>query len=189
MFRIQPSRRLMSLAVVCLAAVAAAIAQEAEFQPPQPSAEHEQMAREAGTWDAEIKMWHTADGEPMLSQGTETNTMFGQYWLLSEFKSDFGGQPYEGRGQFGYDPVAKKCVGTWIDTMTPYAQKMEGAYDPKNHTLTMNTEYRDPMTGKMAKGKNVTKYIDNDTKKFEIYGPSPEGVQYKMLEITYKRQS
>jgi hypothetical protein len=177
----------MSVAILGLVAVAAAVAQE--FQPIEPSAEHEQMAREAGMWDAEIKMWHTADSEPMVSKGTETNKMFGQYWLLSEFKSNFGGQPYEGRGQFGYDPVAKKCVGSWIDTMTPYAQKMEGNYDAKTHTLTMNTEYRDPMTGKMAKGKNVTKYVDNNTKTFEIYGPSPEGVQYKMLEITYKRRS
>ncbi|MEX2168973.1 MAG: DUF1579 domain-containing protein [Pirellulales bacterium] len=189
MFRIQLSRRLMSVAVLCLVAVAASVAQEGEFQAPQPSPEHEQMAREAGVWDAKCKLWFTPDAEAVESDATETNTMLGKFWLLSEFKGNFGGMEFTGRGQFGYDPAAKKCVGTWVDTISPYMQTMEGTYDTKTHTLTMTTEGRDVHTNKVLKGKNVTTYIDNNTKKFEMYGPGPDGIEFKMMEIMYKRRA
>lgn len=189
MFRFQVSRRAMSLAVVSAVAVAAAVAQEGQQpQLPEPTEQHVQMAREAGEWNAEIKLWHAPDTDPMLSTGTETNSMLGKFWLLSEFKSEFGGMPYTGRGQFGYEPASKKCVGTWVDTMSPYMQTMEGTYDEKTHTLTMNTEGMDFMTGKVSKGKNVTTYIDDNTKKFEMYAPGPDGKVFKMMEIMYTRK-
>ena len=189
MLRTQLSRRLMSLVVLSSAAVAVAVAQEGQPpEMPKPSPEHEQMAREAGEWNAEITLWHTPGDEPAKSKGTETNTMFGKFWMLSEFKSDFGGMEYTGRGQFGYDPVAKKCVGTWIDTWTPFVQNMEGSYDEKTHTLTMTSKYYDMMAGKEVTGKNVTTYIDDNTKKFEMYAPGPDGKEYKMMEVMYTRK-
>ena len=189
MFRFQWSRRLMSLAVVTCVAVAAAVAQEGQPALPQPSPEHEQMAREAGTWSADVKMWPAPGAEPMLSKATEKNTMLGKFWLVSEFQGDFGGMEFTGHGQFGYDPIAKKCVGTWIDSISPFMQKMEGNYDVKTHTLTMNTEGMDFTTGKVMRGKNITTYIDNDTKKFEMFAPGPDGQEFKVMEIMYKRKS
>lgn len=189
MFRFQVIRRAMSLVIVSAVAVTSAVAQEGgQPQLPEPTEQHTQMAREAGTWDADIKMWPAPGAEAMVSKGTETNKMLGKFWLLSEFKSDFGGMEYTGRGQFGYDPSAKKCVGTWVDTMSPYMQTMEGNYDVETHTLSMTTEGMDFMTGKIVKGRNVTTYIDNDTKKFEMYAPGPDGKEFKVMEVMYKRK-
>lgn len=179
--------RVMSLLIGCCI-VSVSFAQQDQPQLPQPTPQHEEMAREAGTWDADVKMWPAPGAEPMMSKATETNTMLGKFWLLSEFQGDFGGMEYTGRGQFGYDPAAKKCVGTWIDTISPYIQKMEGNYDTQTHTLTMNTEGFDFQTNKVMKGKNVTTYIDNNTKKFEMFAPGPDGKMFKVMEIMYKRQ-
>src|SRR5262249_52422264 len=95
-------------------------AQEGGGPPlPKPTAEHKVLAQEAGAWDGTIKMFMAGpDAPPSVSKGVETNTLgLGGFWMLSEFKGEFGGMPFEGRGTFGYDPVKKKYVGTWIDSM------------------------------------------------------------------------
>src|SRR5687768_17037249 len=78
--------------------------------PPKPTAEHEILASEEGTWDATITSFLGGpDGEPVVSKGTEINTVLtGGLWLVSKFEADLGGMKFEGRGHFGYDPLRKK---------------------------------------------------------------------------------
>lgn len=154
-----------------------------------PTESHKQMMREAGEWTADVKMWMAPDSEPVASKGTETIEKSGDYWLLSTFTGDVGGQKFVGKSVMGYDPTTKKYVGTWFDTMTPYLTKMEGEYDVATHTLTMMAEGRDPATGETTKSKMVTMYLDDDTKTFEMYGPVPgqDGEWWKMMEVNYKR--
>ncbi|MCA9235393.1 MAG: DUF1579 domain-containing protein [Planctomycetales bacterium] len=182
------SRSLRWLAVALVATTATiAIAQTGMF-PPTPA--HRQMAREAGVWEADVKMWMAPEDVPMSSQAVETNEMLGDYWLESKFEGEFGGQKFVGKGMTGYDPAAKKFVGTWCDTMTPYLTTTEGDYDVETHTLTMMGASRDPATGEMTKSKITTKYVDDDAKVMTMYGPVPDedGQWWKMMEITYKRK-
>jgi hypothetical protein len=175
------SRFLCCLALVMSAAVASAQA------PPQPQREHQEMAREAGVWTATTKMWMDPSAEPEVGQATETNTMLGNMWLVSKFEGEFGGMPFTGHCQIGYDPAEKKYIGTWIDTMSPYLMTMEGEYNSADHTLTMVTKGRDFMTNEICQGKNVTKYVDDDHKTFTMY--QKKGDEYnKTLEIEYTRQ-
>ena len=82
---------------------------QAPSGPPKPGPEHERLKKMEGTWEASIK---TPGGE---SKGTATYKMdLGGFWLLSNFKADFGGQPFEGRGADGYDPMKKKYVAGWL---------------------------------------------------------------------------
>ena len=77
------------------------------------------------------------DAEPSVSKGTEVNEVLpGGLWLLSKFEGDFGGMKFSGRGQFGYDPVKKKYVGTWIDSTSTVLSVLEGEYDAKTKTMT-----------------------------------------------------
>lgn len=153
------------------------------------SPEHIEMAREVGTWDAETKFWMTPNADPVTSKGVETNEMFGDFWLISKFKGDIGGAPFEGRMQLGYDPVEKKYVGTWIDTMTPYVSRMSGNYDVESHTLKLVSKARDPQSGEIKTSTMVSKYIDADTKEFTMYDGGPdEEDPVKMMQITYKRR-
>ncbi len=172
-----------------LAASPVLAAEQSEMPPmPQPTVEHEQMAREAGTWDAKVTMWYEPGAEADLSTGVETNTMLGSLWLLSKFEGQMAGAPFVGHSQTGYDPTQEKYVGTWIDSISPYMTSMLGVYDVKTHTLTMNTECRCFMTGEMRTGRLVTKYVDNNTKVMEMYGPDDSGNEYLMMRIDYKRQ-
>ena len=113
------TKSLAGLCVVSSILTTSAIAQSTA----KPTDEHKIFASDEGTWDATVKSYNSGpDAEPSVSKGTEVNTlMHGGLWLLSKFEGDFGGEKFEGRGQFGYDPIKKKYVGTWIDSMSPHS--------------------------------------------------------------------
>jgi hypothetical protein len=156
---------------------------------PKPGPEHEILKKSVGTWDATVE--EMAPGAPSkTSKGTETAKLVGGLWLVSDFKSEMMGQPFEGHAVGGYDPTKKKYVGTWIDTMSPYLQTMEGTYDEKTATSTMIATGIDIATGKPSTSKMITRYESDDEKVFEIMMPveGKEGEWWKMMEITYTRR-
>ncbi len=179
------SRALLSLSLVSILNASAMAQPGAE-----PTDEHKILARDAGTWDGTIKSYMGGpDAEPMVSKGTEVNTVLtGGLWVLSKFEGDFGGMKFEGRGQFGYDPNKKKYVGTWIDSLSPNLSVLEGTYDSKTKTMTFLGE------GTSAEGikytqKMVTTTKDDDNRVFTLYmkvGDSKDEV--KFMEITYQKR-
>ena len=105
------------------------------------------------------------NAEPMVSKGTETNTVMpGGLWVLSKFEGDFGGMPFEGRGQFGYDVLKKKYVGTWIDSMTPSVCVLDGSYDAKTKTMTYVGDGVDASSKTKFTQKMVTTTKDDGTR-------------------------
>lgn len=156
--------------------------------PPQAGEQHQGLANEVGIWDAETKIWMAPGMDPMTSKATETNKMLGKMWLISEFKGDMAGMPFTGQGQFGYDPAAKKYIGTWIDTFSPYLSVMEGTME--GNKLTMISKGRDAMTGKETITKMVSTYTDEDHKTFEMFSPveGKDGEWWKMMEVSYTRR-
>lgn len=173
------------LATLLLAAIAPAVRAQMS-----PTPEHSHLESEVGVWDAEVQMWYTPDAEPVASKAVETNKMLGKLWLLSTFEGDFGGMKFTGHMQLGYDPTKKKYVGTWIDTMSPYLQTMEGTWDDKTNTSTMLATGVDLSTGKPSTSKMVTRYESDDVKIFQMLMPveGKEGEWWKMMEVKYTRK-
>ena len=151
---------------------------------PQPGPEHAMLKQDVGVWDATVEMFMKPGEPPSVSKGTEIVTMVGGFWQVSDFKSEMMGMPFEGRGATGYDPVRKKYVGTWIDTMTPGYYTVEGTYDPATKTMTATMEGPDP-TGVVTKTKETTEWKDDGTRVFTMYGP--DGTT-PMMRISYKRR-
>jgi hypothetical protein len=173
----------------CLVALCPVISSAQEPEMPKPGPEHALLAKDVGVWDADVKMFMDPTAPPQESKAVETNTMFGDFFLKSEFKGDFGGMPFTGTGINGYDPFKKKYVGTWCDTFSPTMMLMEGTYDEKSGELTMTADTVD-MTGKPAKAKMVTKHNPDGTRHFTMYMKSeatgPDWV--KNMEVTYTRR-
>jgi hypothetical protein len=181
------SKTLIRLCGVASILGASAMAQ----QPPSPTAEHKILASDEGTWDATIKSFTAGpDAEPMISKGTEVNTVLsGGLWVLSKFEGDFGGMKFEGRGQFGYDPNKKKYVGTWIDSMNPTLSVLEGEYDPKTKTMTFTGEGTGPDGKTKYTQKMVTTTKDDGTRVFTLFMKF-DGMkdETKFMEITYQKR-
>jgi hypothetical protein len=152
--------------------------------PPTPGPEHEMLKKDVGTWDATVEMFMAPGAPPSVSKGTETVTMLGGFWQVSEFKSEMMGQPFEGRGATGYDPAKKKYVGTWVDTMTPSYYTLEGTYDAATKTMSALMDGPDP-SGAVTKTKQTTEWKDADTRVFNMYAPDGKTVG---MRITYKRR-
>jgi hypothetical protein len=179
--------------LACLAASILTASAMAQDQPKivKPTAEHEILAADVGTWDATIKTFMGGPGsEPSVSKGVEVNElMAGGLWILSRFEGTFGPAKFEGRGQFGYDPVKKKYVGTWVDSMSPTLSVLEGNYDAKTRTMTYVGDGYDPDHKAKYTQKMVTTTKDDGTRVFSLYMKfEGEPSEAKFMEITYTKR-
>lgn len=150
---------------------------------------HKALAHEVGTWDAETKLWMDPDSKPIVSKGVEKNKMLGEHWVIGKFESEMFGQKFHGQSQVGYDPVKKKFVGTWIDSMSPMLNLLEGTMN--GNTLTMYAKGIDPETGEEKTTKMVSTYPDANHKTFTSFDPVPgkEGEWLKTMEVNYTRRN
>ncbi len=156
-----------------------------------PTPDHERLARNVGTWDATVKSWMQGTGsDPSVSKGVEVAKMMpGGLWVLSEFHGKFGDAAFHGQGQTGYDPVKKKYIGTWVDSMSPAMMITEGDFDPQTKTFTMYSKGVDP-AGKPYDAKMVDVHKDKDTRVFSMSMKPDEtrGEYIKVMEISYVKR-
>jgi len=179
-------------ATLCLATFATAFTAIAQDGPPQATAEHKILAAEEGTWDAKISSYMAGpDTPPAVSKGVEVNTLMpGGMFLISKFEGDMAGVKFEGRGHFGYDPLKKQYVGTWIDSMSPALTVLEGSYDAKTKTITYTGSGVDPMSKTKYTQKMATTTKDDGTRHFTFSMKSEQtGDKYvKFMEIVYTKR-
>jgi hypothetical protein len=156
----------------------------------KPTEQHKMLLEhEVGDYDVEVRTYMAGpDAEPAISKGTDKVVKVGDVWVLSEFKGDFGGLPFTGRGITGYDPHKKKFVGSWIDSMSASMMVLEGDYDAATKTLTMFSESTDP-AGNRAWAKLTTLYKEDGTKLFTLaMAPEKDGEYVKAMEVVYSRK-
>jgi hypothetical protein len=179
----------LAAGLLLLAIFGTTYAQEPEWMI-KPTKEHELLKKDVGTWDATVKIWTSEDAKPIESKGTEKNELLkGGMWLVSRFEGEAGGMPFSGVGISGYDPVEKKYVGTWVDTMTPHIMLTKGDYDEETKTFTGTAEGRDAMTREKYTAKLVSRYLDDDRRVFELHMPGKDGKHFKVMEISYQRSA
>jgi hypothetical protein len=165
---------------------------KAQQTPPKPTGEHKILAADGGTWDAAITSYQNGpDSEPTVTKGVEVNTVLsGGLWVSSTFQADFGGHAFEGRGQFGYDPIKKKYVGTWIDSMSPSLSVLDGSYDAKTKTMTYTGDGVCPIDGSKLVQRMVTTTKADGSREFTLYitGTPTGGKEAKIMHINYTKR-
>jgi hypothetical protein len=173
--------------VIALAVLNAGMAQEPDAYLGRPEPEHAVLKEDIGRWKAEMKVWMAPDAPPEMTTGTETNRLLGGLWLISDFRAEFAGEPYQGHGINGYDPVKKKYVGTWVDSMSKTMISMEGDYDAATKTMTMLGKSYDPAQQKLIDTKIGTSTKDENTRTMAMYmlPAGPGGEEIKAMEVTY----
>jgi len=160
--------------------------QEAMF--PKPGPEHEILKKDAGIWEATVEENVEPGAPPKVSKGIETNTLAcGGLWLVTDFKGEMMGQPFQGHGVTGYDPQKKKYVGIWVDGMSSALGLLEGTYDAAKKTMTNMYESHDP-TGKPVKMKMVTVWTGEDSRAWTASMVGDDGKEISMLSIKYRRK-
>jgi hypothetical protein len=155
-------------------------------QPPMPQAgpEHEILKRDVGVWDVTMEINPPGMG-PFTMTGVETNTLFGDRWLLTEYKSDMMGQLFEQHGISGYDPAKKAYVSVWANTMSTNLSTGEGTFDAATNTLTGSSEMEDPAGGR-TKAKTVATWPGPDERVVKLYMPADAPQPF--MTMTYKKR-
>lgn len=162
--------------------------EEAWMKSSQPGEHHRHLKQLAGRWKLEVKNWFADPaGPPEITQGTANVAMImGDRYLREEVKGEMAEGLFEGMGVTGYDNVKKKYVSTWVDNMGSGIMVSEGACEG-GRVFNWTGKQTDPMTGKESTSRMVSRIVDDSKHIFEMYGKSPDGKEFKMLEITYTR--
>ena len=163
-------------------------AMDAMMKAAAPGEAHKKLATFAGTWDTTVKTYMRPDAQPAISHGTATNKMIldGRF-IQQDFKGDFMGMPFNGVGYWGYDNLKKQYVATWMDNLGTGVMTLTGTMDSATQ-YTFKGTAPDPISGKDTPFEERWIISDNDHHTFEMWGPTPDGKQFKMMEISYSRK-
>lgn len=188
----------LTLAALSLPALAQQGGAEREMTPEEkammaawqkamtPGPQHARLAESAGTWDVQSTWWTKPGEPPEKSAGTSERTMsLGGRVLVEKFQGSMMGQAFEGLGTTGYDNVTGKWWGTWTDSMGTGMMTSTGTCEGSRCEFTGS--YNDPVTGGTQTMRMVSEHAP-DRETMAMYGPGPDGKEYKMGELVYTRR-
>lgn len=157
-----------------------------------PGPQHEQLKAMAGSWTVAGKFrmdpsqpWEESKSE---SQG---EMILGGRFLQQHFTGEpMMGMPtkFEGLGFMGFDNQKQKFVSTWMDNMGTMIMVGEGSYDAAAKTLTMRSDYIDPMTNQKSFMRSVYKMESADKYVLTAFGPAPDGKEFQMMELVHTKK-
>jgi Protein of unknown function (DUF1579) len=134
----------------------------AQEKPTSKPVELEVLKAYVGVWDAEIEVWPKGLDSPSIKfKGVETNRPYGEFWIASDFDSEFMGQTMKVHSIVGYDLDKQMMVGTVIDH-GPYAASMTGDYEKQSKTVRWKTEAKDVNGKPMVQKTLVTQKNANE---------------------------
>lgn len=146
-------------------------------QPVTPGKEHEFLKELVGEWDLEFDA--TMKGKSVYTM------VHNGLWLESKVEMDMPQGKFTGQGLDSYDPVKKKFVAIWVDSMSASPIVLEGDMDTKTKTITMFGKGPDP-SGKTVDYKMSTEYKDKNNHFFKMWIGNLQGEP--MMSATYKRK-
>jgi hypothetical protein len=137
------SRRLCSslAGILILACSGPASADET----PIPADVYAPIAMEQGIWDADVTFYEN-DKPASKGSGVQINTLLvNGHWITNDFQIPATDKypAYQGHGVWGYDPVAKTYVDTWVDTNDLSVRTDYGFWQAKEQIMTWSSKQND----------------------------------------------
>jgi hypothetical protein len=94
---------------------------------------------EAGTWRAAVTFYDYSSGKVVgHASGTQKNVLLvNKHWITNDFDVPASGKnpEFQGHGVWGYDPVAKAYVDTWVDIHDGAVRTDYGYWDAQKKTM------------------------------------------------------
>lgn len=160
----------------------------AQDNPEPKPIELEVLKASLGVWDAEIEVWPQGPDAPSVKfKGVETNRPYGDYWIASDFDSEYMGQTMKVHSIVGYDLDQKKLVGKVIDH-GPYAARMTGTCDKAANTVRWVTEAKD-LHGKPMLQQTLVTHKTADERVLVLSVPGTQKDAFtKFMQIRFIRR-
>lgn len=155
-----------------------------------PTEPHKRMASETGTWNEDLTFWMSPeDKNPQKYTATaEIKMILGGRYQEQKHTGKVMGMDFEGISVVAYNNASGEYTSTWIDNMATGLMVGTGKFDEATKSTTFLGEMTDPLTKKSKKTKQIVTIIDNDTQKMESFDTSPDGNEFKSMEILMKRK-
>lgn len=192
-------RLVVLLALVLLAAVMPVAAQQSQQELDAmmqeymeryatPGEHHKHLEKLAGKWTTVSRFWPLPGAPVTESAGkAEHKMILGGRFLQTTYEGEFAGTPFAGTGMVAYDRYKQHYVETWGDTMGTMILVSEGNCDGKGTARIMEAEFDDPMTKRRVFMRSVYRFDDPDHYTLEMFGPGPDGQEYKIFVIEHTR--
>ena len=156
---------------------------------PKPAKEHELLKQFAGEWEVAAEALAAPGQEALKCEGTESAKMLGGFWLVGQNQASMQGMPVSSVLTIGYDPAAKRYVGTFVCSMDSTHWKYVGDMDESGKKLTLETEGPSMLDhAKKAKYRETLELKDKDHKVFTSFIQDAEGKWVKMITMDYRRK-
>ena len=181
---------LLSTAALAVLALAATFspARAQDMTPPKPGKEHELLKQFEGEWECTSKFAMPGQA-PMESKSKRPPGLIaGGLFVVYDIEGEMMGAKFTAHGTLGYDTQKKKYTGCWMDSMATGIYMVEGTYDEKAKALTETMEGTDPATGQPMKMKMVHEIKDRDNRLLKLFVNGPDGKEFQMGTIEYKRK-
>lgn len=155
-----------------------------------PNENHQVFEPLVGKWTYTLQWWMAPEAPADSMSGTTENTLlFNGRFLTQKVKGeskDFPG--FEGLLLLGYDNVRQEYQSVWLDNMATGLMTGSGGYDAAAKTITQAGEFGCPMTGETHRYFRSAWHItDADHNTYTSYSKTPEGREFKSMEILYTR--
>lgn len=160
-----------------------------------PGPAHAEMAKMAGTWTFTCQMWMMPNMPPMESSGTTTyKAIFGGRVLQGEMEGVgmmMGEkQSFQGMELMGFDNWTGKTWNVWVgsDCTSPWFGT--GTHDSATKTCTMEGKAPNfwAAKGTLATSRSKMTMTDDNNGVFEMWGPGPDGKEFKNFEMKMTRK-
>ena len=165
-------------------------AMEAMQRLGSPSEGHKALEPLTGAWTYTAQWWMSPEAPPESMTGTATNSLiFGGRFLKQDIRGEAEGQPsFEGIGFIGYDNLRKEYQSVWFDNMATGMMMGTGRFDASTKTLTDAGKFSCPLTMETHRQfRSAWTVVDPTHNTYESYMRTPEGREFKAMEIYYSR--
>jgi len=179
---------LLTCAGACLAADAAP--PDASTAPP--AATYSPIAMEAGVWDVMVTFFDAATGAPSgNARGRQVNTLLKNgHWVvndLSVYGADGKTVEFQGHGSWGWDPVGRHYVDTWVDTNDGPPRIDHGFWVAEQKTMYWTAQQPDG-DGHMVTYR-MTETFATSARTLEFFQTALQsGRQVKLAEMKFTRR-
>jgi len=159
------------------------------MEAAEPGPEHERLRQFVGEWKATVEHRHAPDAAPSVTEGRMVNTLeHGGRFLRQQYRGAFGEHDFHGTGYWGYNNLAMRYEGMWIDDMSTSLSTDAGPYDAESNSWTMEGTDINPQTGRPMERRSIIRVLDEDRHVMSMNFRMDPGADYfEAMKITYER--
>lgn len=113
------------------------------MQIHQPGPHQKHLASFAGDFDVDQTMYMGGEAKEGKAKSS-AEMIYGDRILAFDYKSNWDGMPFEGRGFMAFDNMKKKVQSVWISNMGTGIMWSEGTMSDDGKTLTLHGTHDTP---------------------------------------------